>query len=108
VSIDTKKSDPKRWFVYVIANARNELYTGITFDTGTDRRLRQHNDGTGAKYTRGRGPWQIVHVESDFENRAQAQAREYQIKHDPDLKRRFKCSTPETGGSRLAATPERR
>jgi len=90
VSGNKKKPDQKRWFVYVVANARNELYTGITFDIGTDRRLRQHNEGTGAKYTRGRGPWKIVHEESGFENRSEAQTREYQIKHDPDLKRTFK------------------
>lgn len=48
----------KPWFVYVLRCADDTLYTGITTDL--DRRLAAHNGGTGAKYTRGRGPVEIV------------------------------------------------
>ncbi|MEC7576654.1 MAG: GIY-YIG nuclease family protein, partial [Pseudomonadota bacterium] len=40
------------WFVYIVECADNSLYTGITNDL--DRRIEQHNSGTGAKYTRNR------------------------------------------------------
>ncbi len=38
------------------------LYTGITNDL--ERRLREHNEGTGARYTRGRGPSRVVYRKS--------------------------------------------
>jgi Predicted endonuclease containing a URI domain len=37
------------------------LYTGIARDVNA--RVTQHNQGRGARYTRGRGPVAIVHVE---------------------------------------------
>ncbi len=46
------------WFVYMLRCVDGTLYTGITTDL--DRRLAAHNGGTGAKYTRGRGPVEIV------------------------------------------------
>jgi DNA mismatch endonuclease (patch repair protein) len=48
----------RSWFVYLLRCADGTLYTGITTDL--DRRLAAHNGGTGAKYTRGRGPVEIV------------------------------------------------
>jgi putative endonuclease len=44
-----------------------------------DRRVAEHNDGTGARYTRGRQPVELVHVES-FETQSDAMQREYAIK----------------------------
>lgn len=37
------------------------LYTGITVDVG--HRFRMHQTGKGAKYTRGRGPLELVYME---------------------------------------------
>lgn len=44
----------KPWHVYLLRCADDTLYCGITTDP--ERRLREHNDGTGAKYTRSRRP----------------------------------------------------
>ncbi len=46
------------WFVYLVRCVDGTLYTGITTDL--DRRVAAHNGGKGAKYTRGRGPVEIV------------------------------------------------
>jgi predicted GIY-YIG superfamily endonuclease len=46
------------WWVYIVRCRFGTLYTGITRDL--DRRLRQHTDGTGAKYLRGRAPLTLV------------------------------------------------
>ena len=46
------------WFVYLLRCADGSLYAGITKDV--PRRLAQHDAGTGAKYTRGRGPVALV------------------------------------------------
>ena len=66
-----------QWVVYILRCADETLYTGITNDL--DARLAAHTDGTGAKYTKGRGPFEIVYVE-ECENRSAASSREYAIK----------------------------
>jgi putative endonuclease len=48
------------YFVYVIRNKKNTLYTGIALNI--TRRLAQHNAGKGAKFTRGRGPWVLIYT----------------------------------------------
>jgi len=42
------------WYLYVLHCGDGTLYCGITTDL--ERRLDQHNAGTGARYTRGRRP----------------------------------------------------
>jgi putative endonuclease len=49
------------WFVYVLRCRDGTLYTGISRDVVA--RLRKHNQGKGARYTRGRGPVALVHSE---------------------------------------------
>jgi putative endonuclease len=46
------------WYVYVLECADGSLYTGIARDV--ERRATQHNEGRGAKYTRGRGPVKVL------------------------------------------------
>lgn len=64
-------------YVYVLRCGDGTLYTGYTTDV--ERRVAQHRKGTGAKYTRGRGPFELVHVE-EYMTRSQAMSREYAIK----------------------------
>ncbi len=65
------------WTVYILRCADGTLYTGITNDL--DRRLAEHESGQGAKYTRGRGPLELVYQEN-CQDRATASKREIQIK----------------------------
>jgi putative endonuclease len=78
------------WFVYVLLNRANLSYTGVTPDV--EARLTKHNSGKGAKFTKGRGPWRIVHVET-FDTRGQAQAREAAIKKDRTFKSALKAKS---------------
>lgn len=64
-------------YVYVLKCADGSLYTGYTTDL--ERRIGEHNDGAGAKYTRGRTPVELVYTER-FESRSAAMSREYAIK----------------------------
>ena len=64
-------------YVYVVECSDGTYYTGYTTDV--DRRVAEHNDGTAAKYTRGRRPVTLMHVES-YENQSEAMQREYTIK----------------------------
>ncbi len=66
-----------QWFVYILRCADGSLYTGISDDV--KRRAIAHNEGRGAKYTRGRRPVTIVYQESCCD-RAAAQRREAAIK----------------------------
>ncbi len=65
------------WIVYILKCADGSLYTGITNDL--DRRVAEHEAGQGAKYTRGRGPFQLVYDEV-YEGRGQASKREFEMK----------------------------
>jgi putative endonuclease len=64
-------------YVYVIECADGSYYTGYTTDPG--RRVAEHDAGEGAKYTRGRTPVELVHLES-YDSRSAAASREYEIK----------------------------
>ena len=70
----------KKWYLYILRCADDTLYTGIT--DNIQRRLTQHNAGKGAKYTRGRGPVELLYQE-EFASRAEASKREYQIHQMP-------------------------
>ena len=65
------------WMVYILKCADGSLYTGIT--TNLPHRIKVHETGKGARYTNGRGPFQLVHQERHH-NRAEATKREMAIK----------------------------
>lgn len=65
------------WFVYIIKCSDNTLYTGITNDL--KRRVNEHNNKIGAKYTRGRIPVKPVYTEK-HKTKSGALKREIQIK----------------------------
>ena len=67
----------KSYYVYIIRCADGTLYTGSTDDV--KRRLEVHRSGKGAKYTRGRGPLELVYSEQ-VESWSQALRRESEIK----------------------------
>jgi len=65
------------WYVYILQCKDDTLYTGITTDV--DKRLEAHRAGRGAKYTRGRGPLELVYREV-CGTHSQALKREAEIK----------------------------
>ncbi len=65
------------WSVYILRCKDGSLYTGITTDI--DRRLREHLDGKGGRYTRSFKVDSLVYSES-YVSRQDAQRREKQIK----------------------------
>jgi len=73
---DPESPDPDH-FVYVLRCRDDTFYTGYTTDV--ERRVREHDAGDGAKYTRGRTPVELVHVEG-FDSRSAAMSREYELK----------------------------
>ena len=67
----------KSWIVYILRCRDDTLYTGITADVV--KRLRMHNAGTGAKYTRSRGPVALEYTEI-HPDKSSALRREIAIK----------------------------
>lgn len=67
----------KAWYVYILRCGDDTLYTGSTDDIA--RRLTAHNSGKGAKYTRGRGPLELVYSE-ELSTHSDALKREIAIK----------------------------
>ena len=64
-------------YVYILRCSDDTLYTGWTNDL--EKRIKAHSNGTGAKYTRGRGPVELVYFE-EFDDKKDAMKREYEIK----------------------------
>lgn len=64
-------------YIYIIKCGDNSLYTGWT--NNLEKRFQEHCQGKGAKYTKGRGPLEIVYHEV-FDNKIDAMKREYSIK----------------------------
>lgn len=67
----------KEHIVYILKCKDNTLYTGYTVDL--NRRYKMHTMGKGAKYTRGRGPLEIVYVKK-FPSKSAAMKEEHAIK----------------------------
>lgn len=65
------------WYVYILKCSDDTLYTGIT--NNLERRVYQHNEGKGAKYTRGRGPVALVKAFTAA-SKGEALKLEYHIK----------------------------
>jgi putative endonuclease len=65
------------WVVYLLLCSDNSIYTGIT--NNLEKRIVAHNNGTGAKYTKGRGPVKLL---KSFEcpDKSSALKLEYKIK----------------------------
>lgn len=64
-------------YVYIVECADSTLYCGYTIDL--IKRIKAHNQGKGAKYTRARLPVKLVYSEI-AENKSEALKREHKIK----------------------------
>jgi Predicted endonuclease containing a URI domain len=64
-------------YTYILQCADGSLYTGWTNNLA--KRVTDHNEGKGAKYTKGRGPVTLAYYEA-FETKEEAMRREYAIK----------------------------
>ena len=75
-----KKPGKKKWTVYIVRCRNGALYTGITNDL--PKRIKTHNSGKGALYTKFFGPVRLVYQEP-ARNVSFALKREYAIKQWP-------------------------
>lgn len=64
-------------YTYILKCSDGTYYTGWTNDL--EKRLKAHNEGSGAKYTRSRRPVELIYYE-EFEQEGDARKRECSIK----------------------------
>ncbi len=79
-----KEAGRRDWAVYILRCKDGSLYTGIAKDVGA--RVKQHNEGRGAAYTRARLPVTLLYQQEGL-TRSQALIREAQIKTMPRAKK---------------------
>lgn len=79
---------PKAAFVYMVRCTDGTLYTGWSTDPAA--RLRAHQSGKGAKYTRAHGAAALAYVEKCADHRA-AMRREYALKQLPKAQKELLC-----------------
>ncbi|CAM3966235.1 GIY-YIG nuclease family protein [Mesobacillus zeae] len=90
--------EDKHYF-YVLSCRDGSLYAGYT--NNLERRLKLHNEGRGAKYTRGRGPVRIVYF-CEYPEKGMALKAEYAFKQWTRRKKED-FLMKETGGQYAAA-----
>ena len=82
-----KRQKSRRYYFYVLLCKDNSFYGGFTDDLS--KRLKAHNSGKGAKYTKSRRPVKLLYHE-EFKDKKLALKREYWFKHHNRLwKERF-------------------
>lgn len=72
-----KKDLNQTWWIYIVQCSDNSYYTGLSNDV--ENRIKKHNSGKGAAYTRGRGPVKLIYSEK-FSSYSEAAKREIAIK----------------------------
>ena len=75
-------------FVYVLLSGKKPKRTYVGWTLDLDRRVEQHNDGTGARTTRG-GKWLLIYAER-FRTRTAAMRREVFLKRDSAFRKRLR------------------
>ena len=67
-----------KYFVYVLKSVSSgKHYTGQTMDV--QRRIIEHNEGTLGKFTKNKGPWNLI-FSKEFDSRAEAMRYEKYLK----------------------------
>jgi putative endonuclease len=74
----------REWYFYIVRCKNNSLYSGIAVNV--DNRVKEHNNGTGAKYTMSHRPVTLVYSER-HSNISEAMKRESQVKSWPRAKK---------------------
>jgi putative endonuclease len=72
-------------YFYVLLCRDGTLYAGYTNDL--NRRIQLHNEGKGAKYTRGRGPVKLMYAKS-YVTKGEALKAEYAFKQLPRARKK--------------------
>ena len=77
------------YFVYLIGSYRKrKLITYVGYTNNLNYRIEKHNNGKGAKFTKGRN-WKLMYYEK-YHTKKEAMSREYYIKHNKNFRNLLK------------------
>ena len=71
------ETEQKKYYTYILRCSDGSYYTGYTVHL--KKRVKVHNEGKGAKYTRGRLPVELIYYE-EYGTKEEAMRREWTIK----------------------------
>lgn len=91
-------TNEKNW-VYILECSDNSYYTGQT--SSLTRRLKEHEEGKGSRYVKGRLPFRLVYIEK-CNSKSEAMKREAEVKR---MKRKKKEELVEKSGWRVNKNP---
>ena len=76
------------FYVYVLKSKSKKPVTYVGYTKNLSKRIKLHNSGKGAKFTRGR-TWKLIYKEA-FKSKSKAISREYYIKKNRSLRNKIK------------------
>ncbi len=76
------------YYVYMLISKGDKPVTYIGYTNNLKKRIKLHNSGKGAKFTRGR-KWKLIYNEK-FRSKNKAILREYYIKKNRTLRNKLK------------------
>ena len=85
----------KNFFVYVLGSeGQGAFRTYVGWTNNLDQRLIKHNDGRGARFTRGK-KWRLLYAEQ-YSSQSAAMSREWQLKRDRNFRNEIRSLCPQT------------
>ena len=76
------------FYVYMLISKSNKPISYVGYTKNLKNRIKLHNSGKGAKFTRGR-KWKLIYMEK-FKSKSKAISREYYIKNNKTLRKKIK------------------
>ena len=76
------------YYVYMLISKTRKPVTYVGYTKNIKNRIKLHNSGKGAKFTRGR-KWKLIYKEK-LNSKIEAISREYYIKHNRTLRNEIK------------------
>ena len=76
------------FYVYLLKSIEKKPVTYVGYTNNLSNRIKLHNSGKGAKFTRGR-KWTLIYKEK-FKSKKEAISREYYIKSNKKIRKKIK------------------
>ena len=88
ILVNIKEDQSLKHYVYILKSIKFSNITYVGWTNNLKKRLKKHNSGKGAKFTRGR-KWNLIYYET-FSSKKDAMKREFYIKKNRKLRNKIK------------------